>query len=178
MLVSSTAIRTRSIGNDDDRNGAAARSIFRKESRTLPLWPAGARHIRAIKLTVQLSFKRDGSIFGKPRINYVKPMNGSSPQAITEVHRLEGDRCVRAAPGSTPLVAANIAGQVFVIRFIAPWIDYGDTALHFGSRRPGDALGDVSTRTPLKYARGPLRRPGLVVWQPENDDASKTGHAT
>src|SRR6202050_5857031 len=35
------------------------------------------------QVTVQLSFKRDGLIFGEPRINYVKPMNGSSPQAIT-----------------------------------------------------------------------------------------------
>ena len=28
------------------------------------------------QITVQLSFRRDGSIFGKPRVNYVKPMNG------------------------------------------------------------------------------------------------------
>src|SRR3984957_18285189 len=36
------------------------------------------------QITVQLSFRRDGSIFGKPRVNYVKPMNGSSTQALTE----------------------------------------------------------------------------------------------
>src|SRR6516165_9913663 len=29
------------------------------------------------QVTVQLSFRRDGSIFGKPRINYLKPMNSS-----------------------------------------------------------------------------------------------------
>jgi hypothetical protein len=70
------------------------------------------------QVTVQLSFKRDGSIFGKPRINYVKPMNGSSPQAITESILKAIDACVPLQ--FTPLVAANIAGQVFVIRFIAP----------------------------------------------------------
>ena len=70
------------------------------------------------QITVQLSFKRDGSIFGKPRINYVKPMNGSSPQAITESILKAIDACVPLQ--FTPLVAANIAGQVFVIRFIAP----------------------------------------------------------
>src|SRR5271170_5614385 len=36
------------------------------------------------QITVQLSFRRDGSIFGKPRVNYVKPMKDSSPQALTE----------------------------------------------------------------------------------------------
>jgi hypothetical protein len=36
------------------------------------------------QITVQLSFKRNGSIFGKPRVNCAKPMNGSSPQALTE----------------------------------------------------------------------------------------------
>ena len=70
------------------------------------------------QITVQLSFKRNGSIFGKPRINYVKPMNGSSPQAITESILKAIDACVPLQ--FTPLVAANIAGQVFVIRFIAP----------------------------------------------------------
>ena len=70
------------------------------------------------QITVQLSFKRNGSIFGKPRINYVKPMNGSSPQAITESILKAIDACVPLQ--FAPLVAANIAGQVFVIRFIAP----------------------------------------------------------
>ena len=37
------------------------------------------------QITVQLSFKRDGSIFGKPRVNYVKPMNGSTAQALTVI---------------------------------------------------------------------------------------------
>ena len=70
------------------------------------------------QVTVQLSFKRDGSIFGKPRINYVKPTNGSSPQPITESILKAIEACLPLR--FTPLVAANIAGQVFVIRFIAP----------------------------------------------------------
>jgi hypothetical protein len=70
------------------------------------------------EVTVQLSFKRDGSIFGEPRVNYVKPMNGSSSQAITESILKAIDACVPLQ--FSPSVAANIAGQVFVIRFIAP----------------------------------------------------------
>ena len=70
------------------------------------------------QVTVQLSFRRDGSIFGKPRVNYVKPMNSSSAQAITESIFKALDACLPLR--FTPRLAANIAGQVFVIRFVAP----------------------------------------------------------
>ena len=70
------------------------------------------------QITVQLSFRRDGSIFGKPKINYVKPMNGASAQALTQSIFKAIDACLPLQ--FTPLLAANIAGQVFVIRFIAP----------------------------------------------------------
>jgi hypothetical protein len=70
------------------------------------------------EITVQLSFKRDGSIFGEPRINYVKPMNGSSSQALTDSIYRALETCLPLR--FTPQLAANIAGQVFVIRFIAP----------------------------------------------------------
>jgi hypothetical protein len=70
------------------------------------------------QITVQLSFRRDGSIFGKPRINYVKPMDSLSTQALTESIFKALDACLPLQ--FTPRLAANIAGQVFVIRFIAP----------------------------------------------------------
>jgi hypothetical protein len=70
------------------------------------------------QITVQLSFKRDGSIFGKPRVDYVKPTSNSSTQALTESIFKAIDACLPLQ--FTPLLAANIAGQVFVIRFIAP----------------------------------------------------------
>src|ERR1700735_5118978 len=70
------------------------------------------------QVTVQLSFKRDGSIFGKPRINYVKPMNSLRTQALTESIFKALDACLPLR--FAPRLAANIAGQVFVIRFIAP----------------------------------------------------------
>jgi hypothetical protein len=69
------------------------------------------------QITVQLSFRRDGSIFGKPRVNYVKPMNGSNTQALTESILRAIDACLPLQ--FTPRLAANIAGQVFVIRFVA-----------------------------------------------------------
>jgi hypothetical protein len=70
------------------------------------------------QVTVQLSFKRDGSIFGKPRINYAEPVSASSSQELTESILKAIDACVPLQ--LTPRLAANIAGQVFVIRFIAP----------------------------------------------------------
>jgi hypothetical protein len=70
------------------------------------------------QVTVQLSFKRDGSIFGKPRINYVKPMDSSGTQALTESIYRALEACLPLQ--FTPQLAANIAGQVLVIRFIAP----------------------------------------------------------
>jgi hypothetical protein len=70
------------------------------------------------QITVQLSFKHDGSIFGKPRINYVKPMDSSSARALTESIFKALDACLPLQ--FTPRLADNIAGQVFVIRFIAP----------------------------------------------------------
>jgi hypothetical protein len=70
------------------------------------------------QVTVQLSFRRDGSIFGKPRVNYVKPMNSSGAQAITESIFKALDACLPLR--FTPRLGAHIAGQIFVIRFIAP----------------------------------------------------------
>jgi hypothetical protein len=70
------------------------------------------------QVTVQLSFRRDGSIFGKPRVNFVKPVDSSSTQALTESIFKAIDACLPLQ--FTPQLAANIAGQVFVIRFIAP----------------------------------------------------------
>jgi hypothetical protein len=70
------------------------------------------------QITVQLSFRRDGSIFGKPRVNYVKPMDSSGTQALTESIFKALDTCLPLQ--FTPRLAANIAGQIFVIRFIAP----------------------------------------------------------
>jgi hypothetical protein len=70
------------------------------------------------QITVQLSFRRDGSIFGKPRVNYVKSVDSSSTQALTQSIFNALDACLPLQ--FTPRLAANIAGQVFVIRFIAP----------------------------------------------------------
>ena len=70
------------------------------------------------QITVQLSFKRDGSIFGKPRINYLKPTDSSGTQALTESIYRALEACLPLQ--FTPQLAANIAGQVLVIRFIAP----------------------------------------------------------
>jgi hypothetical protein len=70
------------------------------------------------QVTVQLSFRRDGSIFGKPRVNYVKPMNVGSTEALTKSIFKAIDACLPLQ--FTPRLAAYIAGQVFVIRFVAP----------------------------------------------------------
>jgi hypothetical protein len=90
----------------------------RNDGRTAQRPGRSSAGSRAFHRTVQLSFRRDGSIFGKPRVNYVKPMNSSSAQAITESIFKALDACLPLR--FTPRLAANIAGQVFVIRFVAP----------------------------------------------------------
>ena len=70
------------------------------------------------QVTVQLSFKRDGSIFGAPRVNYIKPVNDSDARALAASISKAIQAC--SPLPFTPELAANIAGQVFVIRFIAP----------------------------------------------------------
>src|SRR5271167_2725946 len=65
---------------------------------------------RGDQITVQLSFRRDGSIFGEPKVNYVKPMNGPSAQALSASIFKAIDACLPLE--FTPLLAANIAGQV------------------------------------------------------------------
>jgi hypothetical protein len=53
------------------------------------------------QITVQLSFRRDGSIFGKPRVNYMKPIYEADEwleHSGADRDHLPGDRCVPAAP--------------------------------------------------------------------------------
>jgi hypothetical protein len=70
------------------------------------------------QVTVQLSFRRDGSIFGEPRVSYMKPMNRLSAKPPTESIFKAIDACPPFQ--FTPRLAANMAEQVFVIRFVAP----------------------------------------------------------
>ena len=72
------------------------------------------------QVTVQLSFRRDGTIFGRPRINFSHAVGGGHDHEAA----LRGS-IIAAISACTPLtftprLGAGIAGQVFVIRFVAP----------------------------------------------------------
>jgi hypothetical protein len=58
---------------------------------------------RGDEITVQLSFRRDGSIFGTPRVNYVKPIDGSSTQACNYAFKRDPTPC--------PAKALDYAGK-------------------------------------------------------------------
>src|SRR6202046_4815409 len=55
------------------------------------------------QITVPLSFGRDGAVFDKPRVKYVKPVNGSSTQALPEPIFQAIDACLPLQ--FTPLLA-------------------------------------------------------------------------
>ncbi len=71
------------------------------------------------EITVRLSFRRDGSVFGKPFITFRKA-SADSPDANAKLSTSIAEGIARCAPlPFTDRFGAEIAGQVFLIRFIA-----------------------------------------------------------
>lgn len=71
------------------------------------------------QIALRLSFRRDGSVLGKPRITYMKAVDGIDGEAAlaTSIY------AAIAACGRlrfTPSLGAAIAGRTFLIRFVAP----------------------------------------------------------
>ena len=71
------------------------------------------------QVTVQLSFRRDGAVFGSPRINFSHAAGGPTADTALRTSILAAVSSCTPLP-FTPRLGANIAGQVFVVRFIAP----------------------------------------------------------
>ena len=72
------------------------------------------------QVTVQLSFRRDGSVFGQPRINFSHAVGGGPDQDAALRNSILAAVAACTPLPFTPRLGAGIAGQVFVIRFIAP----------------------------------------------------------
>lgn len=71
------------------------------------------------EITFRTSFRRDGSIFGKPRITFMRSAAGADGEADLANSLLEA--VAACAPLSfTPRLGAAIAGRVFLIRLVAP----------------------------------------------------------
>ncbi len=71
------------------------------------------------EITLRLSFRRDGSLFGTPRITYVKAVGGADGEAALAnsiFAAVQACSPLRFTPG----LGAAIAGRTFVIRFVAP----------------------------------------------------------
>ena len=70
------------------------------------------------EVTLRMSFRRDGSVFGKPRMTYMRAAGGPDGEA-------ELANSVYAAISActplrfTPSLGAAIAGRIFLIRFVA-----------------------------------------------------------
>ena len=70
------------------------------------------------EITLRMSFRRDGSIFGKPRITYEKASGGADGEAALAnsiFAAIEACSPLRF----TPSLGAAIAGRTFLIRFVA-----------------------------------------------------------
>ena len=70
------------------------------------------------EITFRTSFKRDGSIFGRPRITYMRSAAGPDGKANLSDSLLAAVKACVPLP-FTPTLGAAIAGRVFLIRLVA-----------------------------------------------------------
>lgn len=70
------------------------------------------------EITLRMSFRRDGSVFGKPRITYMKASGGPDGQAVL-ANSIFAAIAACSPLRFTPALGAAIAGRVFLIRFVA-----------------------------------------------------------
>ena len=72
------------------------------------------------QITARLSFRRDGALFGKPFITFRKAL-AATPDATAQLVASINEAVARCTPlPLTRQLGAEIAGHVFLIRFIAP----------------------------------------------------------
>ena len=71
------------------------------------------------EITLRLSFRADGTLFGKPRITYVKAVGGADGEAALANSIFEAIQDCGPLR-FTPALGAVVAGRLFLIRFIAP----------------------------------------------------------
>ena len=70
-------------------------------------------------ITLRMSFRRDGSVFGKPRITSMKAQGGPDGDAALATSIFAA--IAACSPlRFTPSLGAAIAGRTFLIRFAAP----------------------------------------------------------
>ncbi len=71
------------------------------------------------EVTLRLSFRRDGSLFGRPRMTYVKAVGGADGEAAL-ANSIFAALQACCPLRFTPALGAAIAGRTFLIRFVAP----------------------------------------------------------
>lgn len=70
------------------------------------------------EVTLRMSFRRDGSVFGKPRITYMKAAGGADGEAAL-ANSIFAALAACSPLRFTPSLGAAIAGRIFLIRFVA-----------------------------------------------------------
>ena len=70
------------------------------------------------EITLRMSFRRDGSIFGRPRITYEKASGGADGEAALANSIFAAIEACSPLQ-FTPSLGAAIAGRTFLIRFVA-----------------------------------------------------------
>ena len=108
-LQTGAAAQRGELGNSDNLPSDVARSIA-------ACWSPPHE---GDEITLRMSFRRDGSVFGKPRITYLKTSGEPDEEAAL------ANSILTAITSCTPLrftpsLGAAIAGRVFLIRFISP----------------------------------------------------------
>lgn len=89
---------------------------FRDVATALAACWASERVVGWTSLTVRVAFKRDGTVFGTPRVPFV---DAADPSRKGELARSLLDALGRCTPlPFTPSLGAAVAGEIFAIRFI------------------------------------------------------------
>ena len=79
--------------------------------------PAGLSRLETVEVTVRFSLRRDGSLFGLPRVTYATPAAETRARDVLKTTTLESIRnCTPLR--ITPALGGAIAGRPFAVRFI------------------------------------------------------------
>ena len=109
-------------------------------------------------VTLRLSFRRDGSVIGRPRITYSQASGGDGGADLANSIFTALADCTPLP--LTPQLGAAIAGRVFLIRFVAPRKGEGLTT---PSRTKSQRVRDRLRATHLVWSASSRPRP-VPVW--------------
>jgi hypothetical protein len=79
--------------------------------------PAGLSRLESLEVTVRFSLRRDGSLFGAPRVTFATPAAETRAREVLRTSTVEAIRACTPLE-ITPALGGAIAGRPIAVRFI------------------------------------------------------------